>query len=112
MRKTLLGLLVGVTGTVCGYSTAHADADDPNLHLIEARKGEMEVRAFSAAPLFDMAKGKIAYDAEQAAKLANNLKVLTQLDMGGAWAPDTGKDKYPVQLCKFVQPCPSQLKIR
>lgn len=73
---------------------ALAADDDPNLHLIKARQGEMEVRAFSAAPLFAMAKGKMPYDAELAGKLANNLKVLTQLDMGGAWAPGTGKDKY------------------
>ncbi len=55
----------------------------------------MEIRGYSAGPLFGMAKGKIPYDAEQAGKLANNLKVLLQLDMGGAWAQGTGKDKYP-----------------
>ena len=68
--------------------------DDPNLVLIKARQGDMEIRSFSAGPLFGMAKGKIPYDAEQAAKLANNLKVLLQLDMGRAWAPGTGKDNY------------------
>jgi len=72
-----------------------AFADDPNLYLIKARQGEMQVRAFSAAPLFDMAKGKVPYDADRAAALANNLLVLTRVDIGAAWAPGTGKDKYP-----------------
>ena len=93
MNKTLLALLwVLVSGPI---SIAMAAEEDPNLLLIEARKGEMELRSFSAGPLFYMAKGKIPYDAEQAAKLANNLKVLLQLDIGAAWAPGTGNDKYP-----------------
>lgn len=93
MQKKLV-LVLGMLAVVLGGQTFAAD-EDPNLHLIKARQGDMEVRAFSAAPLFDMAKGKIPYDAERAAKLANNLKVLTQLDMGAAWAQGTGKDKYP-----------------
>lgn len=93
MRKTFLALLcLLVTGPL---SIAIAADEDPNLLLIEARQGEMELRAFSAGPLFYMAKGEIPYDAEQAAKLANNLKVLLQLDIGAAWAADTGNDKYP-----------------
>ena len=69
--------------------------EDPNLLLIEARQGEMEVRSFSAGPLFMMAKGKIPYDSEQAKKLANNLKVLLELDMGAAWPQGTSKEQYP-----------------
>lgn len=88
--QALLCLLVAMP-----LSLVNAADEDPNLLLIEARKGEMELRSFSAGPLFYMAKGKIPYDAEQAAKLANNLKVLLQLDIGAAWAPGTGNDKYP-----------------
>lgn len=76
-------------------SSAALAEDDPNLLLIEARKGEMEVRALNVTPLFAMAKGKMPYDAEKAAKYANNLKLLLALDMGDAWAAGTGKDKYP-----------------
>ena len=68
--------------------------DDPNVVLIKARKGEMNVRAMYAAPLFLMAKGKIPYDAEQAQKMANGLKSLMAVDMGMAWKGGTGKDKY------------------
>jgi cytochrome c556 len=93
MRKTFLALLCLLVSAP--ISIAIAEEDDPNLQLIEARQGEMELRAFSAGPLFYMVKGKIPYDAEQAAKLANNLKVLLQLDIGAAWAAGTGNDKYP-----------------
>lgn len=68
--------------------------DDPNLVLIKGRQGDMNMRTFFATPLFGMAKGDIPYDAEKAANLANNLKLMLQLDMGGAWAAGTGNDKY------------------
>lgn len=93
MRRTLF-LLLNAMAVFFSSQTFAAD-EDPNLLLIKARQGEMEVRSFSAGPLFEMAKGKMPYDAELAAKLANNLKVLLELDIGGAWAADTGKDKYP-----------------
>jgi len=65
-------------------------AKDPNQKAIKARQGEMQLRAFNAGPLFAMAKGKIEYDADLAIKLANNLKLLLDLDMGRAWP--TGSD--------------------
>lgn len=55
----------------------------------------MQIRSFSAGPLFGMAKGKIPYDAELASKLANNLKALLELDMGRAWAKGTDNKVYP-----------------
>ena len=93
MHKTLI-LFLGILATVFSSQTFAADKD-PNIGLIKARQGDMNVRALSAGPLFAMAKGKMPYDAKKASKLANNLKVLMQLDMGSAWAPGTGKDKYP-----------------
>jgi len=93
MQKKLM-LIVSTLAIFFSGQTFAAD-DDPNLHLIKARQGEMEVRAYSAAPLFAMAKGKMPYDAEQASKLANNLALLLKLEIGGAWAAGTGKDKYP-----------------
>ena len=33
--------------------------EDPNLQLIKARQGEMELRTYSVMPLFGMAKGEI-----------------------------------------------------
>jgi len=74
---------------------AHAADKDPNLVLIKARQGEMEIRSMYATPLFMMAKGTIPYDAEKAQTLANNLQALMKIDMGMAWVPGTGTDKYP-----------------
>ncbi len=72
-----------------------ADRGDPNLDLIKARQGEMELRSYFFGPLVAMAKGKMDYDADMAAGLARQMQSLTELDMGRAWAPNTGNDKYP-----------------
>lgn len=93
MRK-YTSLLLGLCIMALTFPVLGAE-EDPNLLLIKARKGEMNMRAMYATPLFMMAKGKIPYDAEQAQKLANSLKALMDIDMGMAWAADTGKDKYP-----------------
>ena len=70
-------------------------AKDPNLKLIKARQGEMQLRAYNVGPLFAMAKGEMEYDAEMAAKLANNLKTQLSLDIGGAWKQGTDIEAYP-----------------
>ena len=70
-------------------------AKDPNLKLLKARQGEMQLRAFNVGPLFGMAKGKIEYDAALASKLANNLKTQLSLDIGAAWKQGTDTDAYP-----------------
>ena len=87
-------MFLGALALVFSTYTFAADKD-PNLGLIKARQGHMQIRAYSAGPLFAMAKGKMPYDAEKAAKLANNLMLLLQVDVGGAWAPGTGNDMYP-----------------
>ncbi len=69
-------------------------AKDPNLKLIKARQSEMQLKLFNAGPLFGMAKGKIEYNAELAAMLANNLLLQTRLDMGRAWAEGTDNVAY------------------
>mgnify|MGYP006189254107 FL=1 len=77
MHKVLF-LLVTVLAVVLSADTFAAN-EDPNLQLIKARQGDMELRTYSVMPLFGMAKGEIPYDAEQAVKLVNNLKLLLQL---------------------------------
>lgn len=90
-RLRIMGMVIlGMT-----LATPVFAAKDPNLGLLKARQGEMQLRSYNAGPLFGMAKGKIEYDAEKAQKLADNLKMLMDLDMGRAWAGDTGNDKYP-----------------
>jgi cytochrome c556 len=82
-------IIVGLTLAAPGFA-----AKDPNLKLLKARQGEMQLRSFNAGPLFGMAKGKMEYNAELAAKLANNLKTQLELDMGRAWKKGTGNDAY------------------
>jgi len=91
-KSTRLGLLIiGLTFAAPTF----AAGKDPNLGLIKARQSEMQLRSFNAGPLFGMAKGKVAYDAELAGKLANNLKTLLELDMGRAWKKGTDNEAYP-----------------
>jgi cytochrome c556 len=92
MQKIILTLSTCLL--ILASSSLIAADDDPNMILIKGRQGDMDMRTFFATPLFAMAKGKIPYDAEKAAKLANNLKMMLKLDMGDAWAPGTGNDKY------------------
>jgi len=93
MQRKLV-MFVGAMAVVLCAQTYAADKD-PNLGLIKARQGHMQIRAYSAGPLFAMAKGKMPYDSSKAGKLANNLLLLLQVDVGGAWAPGTGNDMYP-----------------
>ncbi len=93
MKKTMLLCL---SAAVLSISTlAIADNKDPNLKAIKARQGEMQLRSFNAGPLFAMAKGDLEYDAELAAKLANNMKLLLDLDMGRAWPQGSDNANYP-----------------
>lgn len=68
---------------------------DPNKDAIEARQGEMELRAFIAGPLFAMAKGKMPYDAEKAQMLADNLVKLMDIDISSSWVKGTDNKAYP-----------------
>ena len=93
MKKnvTLFGLLF----ISISISLPVAAAKDPNKAAIEARQGEMQLRAFNAGPLFAMAKGKMPYDAKMASELAGNLKTLLSLDNGRAWMQGTSNKDYP-----------------
>ena len=92
MRKIISSFIASALLVFSAHS--FADRDDPNLDLIKARQGEMELRAYFISPLVAMAKGDMEYDADMAAALADSLQRLTGLDMGRAWAPGTGNDKY------------------
>jgi len=82
-------VLIGISFIIPAFA-----AKDPNLKLIKARQSEMQLKLFNSGPLFGMAKGKIEYNAELAAMLANNLLLQTQLDMGRAWAEGTDNVAY------------------
>lgn len=88
--STLTLLLVGLLLTM-----PVSVANDLEESAIKARQGQMQLRSFNAGPLFAMAKGDITYDAEMASKLANNLKVLLNLDNSRAWMNGTSNEEYP-----------------
>lgn len=82
-------LIIGLSLATPGIA-----GNDPLMNAIKARQGEMQLRTFNVGPLFGMAKGKVAYDAELAAKLAGNLKLMLDLDNGRAWAKGSDTDSY------------------
>jgi len=92
--KALSRLVPVVTGLAL-VVPALAHSDDVKEDAIEARQGEMQLRSFNAGPLVAMAKGDIAYDAEMASTVANNLKVLLELDNGRAWMQGTSNEDFP-----------------
>jgi cytochrome c556 len=83
-------LIFGLTLTASTFA-----ADDPLLKAIKARQAQMQLRSFNVGPLFGMAKGKIEYNAELAAKLAGNLKLMLDLDNSRAWAKGSDNENYP-----------------
>ena len=85
--------LLGFTALVVSLQS-FADSKDPNLDLIHARQGEMELRSYFLGPLVAMAIGDSPYNAETAASFSKSLQLLNGLDMDRAWSPGTANDKY------------------
>ena len=85
---------IGLTIISLSFMLPAFAAKDPNLKLIQARQSEMQLKSFNAGPLFGMAKGQVEYNAELATMLANNLLLLTRLDMGRAWVKGTDNVAY------------------
>jgi cytochrome c556 len=81
----LLGSTIAVTQ---GQADTGADA-------IATRQGFMKLVVWEAGPLFGMAKGDIAYDAEAARTHAANLKALYQYPYTGLFLPGTSKADRP-----------------
>lgn len=69
-------------------------AADPNEVALGARQGYMKMVVFNAKPLFGMAKGKIDYDADLAASLADNLLQLSQMNTARMWPKGSSGDDY------------------
>ena len=83
-------LLLGCALAMPGFA-----AKDPKKSAIKARQGEMQLRAFSAGPLFAMAKGKMPYDAAKAQAMADNLVKLMEVDISASWMKGTDNKAYP-----------------
>ncbi len=84
-----------VTAILAAVLAAPATAaEDENEKAIKARRGAMQVRGFNAGPLFAMAKGTLAYDAELASMLANNLSLEAQMNGGRMWPKGSDNTAY------------------
>ena len=71
------------------------DKPDAGARAITARQGLMQVVSWEAGPLFGMAKGEMAYDAEAATASAANLNALSQYTFPGLFLPGTSKADRP-----------------
>ena len=81
----LLGSMIAVTQ---GQADTGADA-------IATRQGFMKLVVWEAGPLFGMAKGDIAYDAEAAKTHAANLEALSHYPYTGLFLAGTSKADRP-----------------
>ncbi|HLQ85473.1 MAG TPA: cytochrome c [Salinisphaeraceae bacterium] len=70
-------------------------ADTPEENAINGRQGEMLLRAYHLGALVAMVKKEVPYDAEHASRLANNLKLLQQMDLASMWMQGSSTDEYP-----------------
>ena len=80
--KLNMFVALGFAAVVSMESAAFADPLDD---AIKARRAYYQVVKFNAGPLFGMAKGDVAYDAEQAKTFANNLLALSNMANGAMW---------------------------
>lgn len=81
-----------ILGSLISVSPSLADAEDD---AIATRQGFMKLVVWEAGPLFGMAKGKMAYDAEVAMTHAANLKAISQYPVTGLFLPGTSKADRP-----------------
>lgn len=70
-------------------------AADAAEDAIDARQGYYQVVKHNAGLLFAMAKGGVAYDAEQAATSAKNLEVLANMNIASMWPEGSDKTAKP-----------------
>ena len=88
LRNSLYAVAVlsaGVIGAGAVPSPAFSQDDEAADKAIEARQGYMQLVLRSAGPLFGMAKGDVAYDADAATKHVANLQALAQYDYPAPW---------------------------
>ena len=71
------------------------DKPDTEAQAIATRQGYMKIVLWEAGPLFGMAKGDMAYDAEAANTHAANLKIISQYPVAGLFIPGTSNVDRP-----------------
>ncbi len=88
MKKVLLTSVLFATAAA-SVQPVFADAKED---AVKARRAYYQVVSFYAGPLFGMAQGKVAYDAQKAQMHADNLKALASMKNGAMWIPGTDNE--------------------
>ena len=70
-------------------------SQDAGEQAIATRQGYMKLVLWEAGPLFGMAKGDLAYDAEAAKQHAAILKTISQYPVGGLFTAGTSNADHP-----------------
>ncbi len=92
--------VLGVCALCCAILLAptlamtHASQEEADT-AIAARHGFMLIVVRETGPLFAMAKGDVAYDAEAAASSAANLDALARYDIGRLFIEGTSRSEMP-----------------
>lgn len=86
---------VALCSTVLLLPALAAAQDDMAKKALSARQGFMQVVVWEAGPLFGMAKGEVAYDAETAAANAENLDAVLRYSVDRLFIPGTSKSDLP-----------------
>ena len=78
-NRKILSAVAVCSAVLLGPVTAVTqDKPDPGAKAIATRQGYMKLVVWEAGPLFGMAKGEVAYDADAATTHAANLKTISQ----------------------------------
>jgi len=84
-------LAIGCVAMTLSTAALADNIDD----AIKARQGFYQLVKHNAGALFGMAKGDIAYDAEQAAAHASNLDALAKMNSNTLWPAGSSKTDRP-----------------
>jgi cytochrome c556 len=93
MKTKVMALSAGVLSLAL-IAPVFADKHDPKEKAIKARQAYMQVIGFNMGGLGAMAKGNVAYDAEQATGMANNVKALASMYTGNFWPEGSDNQAY------------------
>ncbi len=93
--KTISALTIGSAIFLAPTLALSQSAPDKEDKAILARQGYMKLVVWEAGPLFGMAKGAMAYDADVAKARAANLKALSQYPVENLFLPGTSNADRP-----------------
>ena len=86
---------IALCSAVLFVPTVAMTQDNADAKAIATRQGFMKLVVWEAGPLFGMATGDMAYDAEAAKTHAANLKIISKYPVQGLFWPGTSNEDYP-----------------